>query len=438
MRKARLAALALFTALSHCGTTASLRAVEQGRITDLSKIVDAEVKRGDFQDDDAIALARAIARNVVDHAEGPLGAARIHELQSCARHIDDALERRAEGGGPVAAAAVMVRLEAGLGSDAEDFIPWAKAAPGELSADFRAVGARALVTKDLGKLRRKLFSDGDQEVRRAALTAAARAADPADTEALLDAARLDPYPLARHQAIRAAGVIGGERIVLALKDVWALADNPAREAIASAWASPRSIAAGGRRELTWAMDTQRGAPAIAAAYALVRTGGDGAAAATAVLARVIETGVPRERIFAITVAPLSSPAVRAALLKASRDPEEEVAIAALARRLTFPPEQGGAPRTERPALIQKLLAVAKSDHKIPALLAKGELARAGAREVLPLLDRDAHGTDAQARKGAGMALVTLGELPRAAVVAADADPRVRVPVTCAILVAAPR
>src|SRR5262249_61069825 len=100
--------------------------------------------------------------------------------------------------------------------------------------------------------RRRLTRGAAEQVRLRPLRAAREAADPADAGAVLEAARLDPYPLARTAAIRAAGAIGGQAVVLALKDLWAPADSWARQAIADAWSAPRSLDPGGRRELLWA------------------------------------------------------------------------------------------------------------------------------------------------------------------------------------------
>src|SRR5262249_54158437 len=115
---------------------------------------------------------------------------------------------------------------------------WVKAEHG--SAAWRATAARAVVGEGDGPKRRTLILDGDQDVRIAALRASADVADAEDTSAVLEAARLDPHPLARTVAIRAAGAIGGERVVLALKDVWAGADEGSRHAIADAWATRAS------------------------------------------------------------------------------------------------------------------------------------------------------------------------------------------------------
>jgi HEAT repeats len=454
-RALRLAAASALL-LCHCGGSPALRAADEGRVTGLSALVDAEVKRGEMGPGEAAHLARILLRREVATASGADGVTRIQVLEGCARFVAGELERRAEKDDAVAAAAAMVRLESGL-ADADDFAPWAAEPPGGPRAAFRAVGARALVGPKDGDLRRSLFNDGDQDVRLAALRASERAASAGDMEPLLEAARLDPYPMARTQAVRAAGAVGGERVVLALKDLWATADEPLREAIADAWAAPAAINAGGRRELSWAADAGLGAPSVAAAYALVRTGGGmasiagfvptkpgmpfqgpGVADALGVLERAIKSGVARDRLFAIGVAPLAVAPLQKAVAEASADADDDVALAATSRRLDAAPSQGGAAAADRPALVAKLMGYASADgNKVRALLAKSALARAGAREVLPLLERDAASADPQTRKAAGTALVALGELGRAAVLAADADARVRAPVACAILHAAP-
>lgn len=428
--------------LCQCGGSASLRAAEAGRFNGLSAVVAAEVKRGELDAGEAADLARAVLRSDVAGASGDEGAARIRSLTGCARPIDGALERRAEREDDAGAAAALVRLEAGL-APPEGFARWASEAPGGRRDAFRAVGARALVGPNDGALRRKLFLDGDQAVRLAALRAAALAASPADTEAILDAARVDPLPLARSIAVRAAGAVGGERVVLALKDLWATADPTLRQAIADAWGTPASLDAGGRRELTWAATTQGGSPSIAAAYALVRAAdhatptptGPGVADALGVIERAVKSGVTHERTFAITIAPLSVLPLQKAVIEASTDTDEEVALAAVTRRLDTSFVQGGAFAADRPALIVRLLATASSSDKLRALVARNTLARVGARQVLPLLDKDATSQDAQTRKAAGTAFVALGELPRAAVLAADADARVRDGVACSLLAA---
>jgi hypothetical protein len=216
--------------------------------------------------------------------------------------------------------------------------------------------------------------------------------------------------------------------VLALRDLWAQADESARHAIADAWAFPRSLEAGGRRELEWAMETQRGSAGIAAAWALVRVGGQGSMEALGALERGIQHGPAKDRIFAMLVAPYSSGPIREAIKKASEEKDEVVALAALSRRL----EEGGAEHPDRSMLVKKLMPIAIGSTQ-RAILAKGALARGGAREVVPILVADTRSKEDHVRASAGRALSALHEFPRAAVVAVDANPEVRIGVACAIL-----
>ncbi|MBK9265969.1 MAG: hypothetical protein IPM54_40065 [Polyangiaceae bacterium] len=108
-------------------------------------------------------------------------------------------------------------------------------------------------------------------------------------------------------------------------------------------------------------------------------------------------------------------------------------MAALERSLELYPASGdGAKPKERAEVVRKLLVMANSTG-VRSLLARGALARAGAREVLPLVKGDAKSDNEQARKAAGSSLIVLGEYGRAALLAADQDVRVRTGVACALL-----
>lgn len=329
-----LAGLLSLAAVAGCASSASVRAAEAGRFDELRRALSDELRRGALDSDDARAIARALAAGEIARATPPSGVDRVRELRTCARPLEEALAERAAGTDAVATAAAMILLEAGL-IDPESAKRRAReAAPGRdpgRDAALRALETRALVAAEDGALRRARMLDGDQEVRVAALRAAITAADPSDRAAVLEAARLDPHPLARTVAIRAAGALGGREVVLALRDLWVLSDEPGREAIAEAWAAPRALDAGGRAQLLWAISTQRGAPAIAAARGLVRAGGDGAGEAISVLLDAIRTSQSRDRVYAIRSAPLEDPAVRAALIEAQRDPDEAVVFAVHAR-----------------------------------------------------------------------------------------------------------
>lgn len=445
-----LAAALAATALGGCATSGAVRAAESGDLKALRKAIDADLAAGDLDDTDVRQIAAIIAESDIGGATGPVGVDRVRGFASCARHLDDALERRSEAARDgVAAAAAMVRLEGGLepaapamaralsmlapsgAADTRDRALLAAPVAGP-AADWRAVGARALTGADDGDLRRKLTVDPDQAVRLASLRAAADVADPRDADAVLEAARLDPLPLARTVAIRAAGALGGERVVLALKDLWVGSDEPGRSAIADAWATANSIEAGGRRELLWAAESQVGSPAIAAASALVRRGGVGASDGLGTLTRSIEHGAPKDRIFAIAVAPIAAPPIRKVIRKAEDDAEESVAQAALTKELDAPDGQGAAATKERARLVKKLSKIADGS-TTRALAAKGALARAGVREIVPMLQKDVRSTDQRVREAAALGLVDLGELPHAAVMLADPDAVLRDSVACAVL-----
>lgn len=439
----RLVARAAIAAVGLLGCAASpaIRAAEDGNLPELKRAIAEEVRRGELDDGEARRIARAVASAEVESAAGPVGADRIRELLPCAKEIEDALEQRAEATDEVAAVAALGLLEEGLASP-EDMGPRALSmASGSGSgragdtgaAAWRAVRARSLTMPGDAKERRKLMLDGDEGVRVAALRAAVDAADPSDTDALIEAARVDPNQLARTLAIRALGAIGGERVVLALKDIWALADEPRRQVITIAWAAPRAIEAGGRRELLLSAETQKGALAVAAAIALVRAGGAGSATAIGVLARSIETGTARDRIYAINVSPLHAPPIRDAVVKAQADSDEAVALAAMARRIEVSGEGRAKPGTpERAAIVAKLLKTAAGDSPL-AERARASLARARVREVIPLLERHVGSKSVDARTAAGRSLAGMSELPRAVVLVPDPEPRVRTSMACAIL-----
>jgi hypothetical protein len=430
-----LVAAALSSALASagCARSPAVRAAEQGRFEGLREALSARVAHGRLSAREAEGFARAVTKGEVTRASGDEGVQRIHELSGCAREVDGVLGDRADRRDAVGAAAALVLVEAGLESPGR-YARWARAAPDDPEAAWRPLGARSLTSGGDGPLRRLLIADPDEEVRRNALHASLAAGDPADTEAVLEAARVDPYPAARAEAIHAAGALGGQRVVIALRDLWPRADAPAREAIVEAWAASRSLDSGGRHELTWVVETQRGLPSVVAASKLVRLGGAGSVEAAGALERAIADGPTADRQRAIDLAPFALPAIRAALAKAESDPDEAVAASAMARRLLEPADQGGAPErsADREALVTKLLAIA-SGTGIGASTARATLARAKVAGVVPLLEREGSANDATARAEAGKSLAAAGDLGRAAVVAADLEPRVRVVVACAIL-----
>jgi len=299
------------------------------------------------------------------------------------------------------------------------------------------VAARALVRPEDGPARRERMVDGDQAVRVAALRASADAGDLADADALVEAARLDPHPLARTLAVRAiARTASGERAVLVLRDLWTRADDDLRQSIADAWATERTIDAGGRRELWWAAEHHHGAPSIAAAAALMRWKGEGWDEALGVLTRAIEDGPTIDRVFAIGVAPAHEQPIEKALRKAIDDKDDAVVVA-VAWRLLSGIGRDTAEEKDRKALVTKLLEYAKTP-TTRGFQAQKALARTGAREVLPFLAKQLALKDTRARETTGVAYVDLGELAKAAPLVADADLGVRAAVACALIEAPDR
>jgi HEAT repeat protein len=420
-------------ATASCATSPFLRAAEAGQYEGLRATITEQIAGGRFSLSDAVAFARAIAKGEISRAKGEEGEHRIHEFASCAREVDGALSSRADTHDGAGAAAAMVLMEAGIESPSS-YKRYARLPPDAPDAAFRALGARALDSENDAILRRKLIADPDQEVRRNALRAAMQAGDPGDVEPVLEAARVDPWPPARTQAIRAAGVIGGDRAVLALKDLWARSEPAVREAIADAWASRRAFSHGGKQELVWVMDTQHGKAAIFAANVLLRAGGDASVPALGVLERAIKEGPAADRVLAIESVPLRVAPLREAIAKAETDSDEAVSSAALVRRLEASPDEGG-PKPGTPdfdAIVAKLTPIAAGSGT-GATTARGALARAKVQAIVPILEKEGTSKDPKARAEAGVALAVYGDLPRAAVIAADPEPRVRTTVACAIL-----
>ncbi len=198
------------------------------------------------------------------------------------------------------------------------------------SGAWRAVAARAADRAIDTDMRRAFFVDPDERARRAAFTTALEVHDASELEALLDAARVDPDPQAQSLAIRAAGAIGGERAVLALKDLWARADDATRMAIVDGWGAQASFVTGGARELEIASESGGGLAAVSASVTLSRSEGAGAGVANARVRRYISDGSDDEQRLAISLASMNSE-TEAALVKAASEASPELRVVALTR-----------------------------------------------------------------------------------------------------------
>jgi hypothetical protein len=422
-----LAVMAL--AGSGCGASPALQAADRGDFPAVQREVAAREKTGRLRNQDAADLARAVAGWEV--AKGPPNEqlARVREARACARALDDALANRMKTRDTAGAEAALARVEAGEMSEAD-----ARAHVADVDDAWRAVGARGLVRAEDEGARQTAYLDPAPGVRRAALHAAAKAQDARDVEPLAEAARVDPEPIVRTDAVRTLAAIGGAEVVAKLRDLWTAADEPIREDIALAWASPALWALGGRDELRVLLAQGRGPGAIEAAGAVLRGGNrdpEADASATALLARTVAKGSHRDRLHAIAITPSSSPPVLEALREAANDTDFTVHVAALGRLLESKPD--------REPSIRALEAIAGDKDRVAAASrAKLALATAGDLKIQAWIEADLAAEDPSTRLGAATALSALGRVARAAPLLADADPSVRTRAACTILLAAQR
>jgi HEAT repeat protein len=372
----------------------------------------------------AVNLAQAVGEREVMSAEGNFGAQRVRSLRGCARPLRSVMEKRANGDDDVSAELDLILLEGHVLDRVTSVNRYATSQ----SAGFRAVAARAAIRPIDTDLRKRFFVDPDQRVRRAAFGAAYDAHDASELEAVLEAARVDPDPQSQSLAARAAGSIGGERAVLALKDLWAQGDDALRIAIVDAWTERASLVSGGARELSVVSDSG-GVPALSAAYALLRAGGAEAAPAGAQLRHAILEGTDDEKRLALNVVPLDA-ANEAAIVEASQEASPELRVVAFARLSTLP-----ARRNEAIVALRNLAnAPARSEGELRTRdAAVSALAQAGDDSVGATLVKNLSSADLQTRWHAARALTSLGDYANAATALADDDASLRADIACAIL-----
>jgi hypothetical protein len=420
--------LFLLSLVSACASSPARIAARGGDFRSLLSYVAAEEKHGKLSNAEAADLASAVAEWEI--AKGPKDErlARVRDVRACARELHGVLASRMETRDAAGAEAALALVEAGelSAGSARDFVKDADDA-------WRAVGTRGLVREDDDAARQRAYVDPAPAVRRAAMHAAVIAMDARDVDALAEAARVDPEPIVRTDAVRALAAIGGASVVSKLRDLWASADEPLREDIASAWASPGARSAGGRDELRVLFAQGYGPGAIEAAGDVLRGPSrdaeiDGSAAA--LLVRVIGKGSRRDRLHAIAMAPTHPTGIILdALRTAARDDEVTSRVAALARLTEIP--------ADRDASIKALEAIAgDADREAAGSRAKLALATAGDRRAQAWIEADLSAPDPTLRLSAATALSALGRSGRAAPLLADADASVRTRAACTLLLAA--
>ncbi len=410
--------------VASCGPKPPVRTALQGDLASLKRDIQSAQQEKQLDRGLAVKLAQAVGEREVASAEGSFGALRVRTLRGCARPLRSAMEKRANATDDVAAELTLILLE----SHALERTALVNRYAGAESAGFRAVAARAAVRSIDTDLRKRFFTDPDQRVRRAAFSAAYDAKEPGELEALLEAARVDPDGQGQTLAARAAGAIGGERAVLALKDLWAQGDDALRIAIVDAWTEHASLVAGGARELSVVQDSG-GVAGVSAAYALTRVGGAESGTAGAHLRQAIREGTDDEKRLALSVTPLGGEN-EAAIAEAAQKASPELRVLALARLSTVPER-----RNESLTALRNLAnAPASSEAELRNRdAAVDALAQAGDESVSAALIKNLKSADLQTRWHAARALTSLGDYEDAAPALADDDASVRADVACTIL-----
>lgn len=445
LRRSALIWCLVASALGGCGG-AAVDAAEAGDRARLRGLIDERHKAGELGNEEAARIARVVAeREVVTTKREEDALARLRETRPCAGDLGDALAERMKTRDGVGAEAALALLEDRRlsQSDARELV-------GDKDDRWRAVGTRALVREEDRKARQAAVLDPSPRVRRGALRASGEARDLGDLDLLLETARVDPEPMLRNEAVRAASAIlrgAGDAakpraadLAMRLRDLWTSGDDALREEIAVAWALRPVFESGGREALRTTLAAGRGPGALAGAGVVLRQVPDDAElapSARALLARTIDEGPHRDRLHAIFTAPLEGAMLEAVRKAAKADEVDlEVRVAALGRLLGSKPDHD--------ASVKALEAIAgQGVKKGPPLLdprlrahaerARLALASAGDLRVQAWIEEDLEAPEASRKLGAASALAALGRAGRAAPLLADADPSVRTRAACTIL-----
>lgn len=419
-----LAILFLLLNTVACTGLSSMGHARRGEHEAMRRAMLEDMREGRLSRDAVADLASAVAQRELEQAKGTEAVQRVQQVRLCARSLEDSLSDRADGNDDAAPLAAMALLLVDRGDPAS----WRERLDDKDPA-WRAVAVRTLTRQCQGDRRRAAMVDPDELVRRAAVQASEKAMDEGDRAVLLDTARNDPDRLVRVTAVRALGWIATERDVLAMRDMWATAPGPVLQSLVAAWSFPGTLERGGQRELLWVAETQPGAPAVIAGGILMRLGGGTRGAGLAALRKGIQEGVARDRVLAISMAPLQEPGFRALIEKLAETAEPTVRVAALAKLADDPKNKAKA----RKKLGE--LAVSEEPGADTARLA---MARIGDARVTRLLLKQAKSPKLQQRQEAMRALLTLDDYARAAFFMADPDAGLRTRTACEILSASTR
>jgi hypothetical protein len=415
-------------ALFACATSPALRAAESGDRSALASAVAGRERIGNLSNGEAATLAGVVAEREVRSASGPDAVDRVRDVRPCAHELDAALAARSATHDEAGAEAALARLEAGglSAGDARVFVS-------DADPHWRAVGMRGLARPQDQPARMRALLDADPGVRRAAARAAGDARDAADRAPLADAARRDPEPIVRTEAVRALAALPATpdgATANILRDLWSDADDGLREDIAIAWSHPEVWTAGGREALRILIASAEGAGAVEAAAAVLRrrdAPDEVTASAVAHLARAMEGGTTANRLQALAESPAGLRELQSVVLRLADGDDAEIQVAALAR-LSLEKD---------PKAVEKLEGLARPGSAVGER-ARLALASAGDRRVQAWIESDLAASDSAERLAAATALAALGVSARAAPLLADANVHVRLRAACTILMAARR
>jgi HEAT repeat protein len=427
-----VAGLAVASGAAGCAASAGARLADRGDYAGLRDAMATRQRAGDLSNDEAASIARSVVAEQLRSTPPREAEARIREVWACAHEVDSALAARMkvhDGGG---AHAALARVDArGLGpGDVRRFAT-------DADPEWRAVGARSLVEDEDRGARATAMVDPSPLVRRQALRAARDAADPRDASALAEAARLDPEPIVRTEAVRAlaalpAGTtVAGSDVPTILRDLWTSAgsgDDGLREDIAIAWSL--LWASGGREALRVVVASGSGPGVIEGAAAVLRrpdADPEMLGIALGVLARALDGGSRGEKLQALAEASLdgrAAPALLPHVEQASTDGDLEVRVSALSRLA----ERGAA------SAVAQLETLAQPGSPV-ASQARFSLAETGDRRIQRWIEQDLASAEPESRVLAANALATLGLAARAAPLLADSDASVRMRAACTIVAA---
>lgn len=404
-----------------CGRAPAVRHAENGDFPALKRELDDRAAKNDLDDGDVRAVSRAILEHDLHRYSGDEGTRRLLGLSTCAKPIASALKSTAKGNDDIAATAAWVLVDSGT-VDADTYSD-------RDDKRFRAAATRGLFDAGEAQLRAERAIDDDEMVRRAAMAAAGDAGCPTDFTLLLDAARRDPVPIVRVDAIRALARIApkleeGARadLVDRLTDLWSGGDESIRGAVARAWAIPALFEAGGRRALDNALGREEGHATVDAASAMMSAGGNNGALRLVKLAREDDIAV---RAHALRLLDPARPDHAEVLLATMNGKSEDTGLQVVAAASLLRAKE------HRPKAVDALVAaMARSDKTgTEAAIA---LAEAGDQRARPRLVKDL-ATPSALRFRVAAALTRLGHSGDARPLLASPDIDVRDGAACSIL-----